>query len=132
MRTPGVFDRVRVSGQDGDFMVVRVDSLARVADPFALVDLTIETNLSFILLSPPREPAGIDADFSIHDGRLAVARDVLRSTYAHLNRSNHAIADLRDSIESTLCAIRTSQQLIAESDGIIARAHCNTSIHFHP
>ena len=123
MRTPAVFDRVRVSDQNDESIVVRVDPLARVADLCPLADKTaIESNVSFNLLFAANGSQNTDIESSNHHDRLALVQDVLRSTQVQLSRSHHTISDLRDSIESTLRAIDASRQLIVESDGIIARA----------
>jgi len=123
MRTPALFERVRVSDQSDESIVVQVDPLARVADLCALADkAAIENHVSFNLLFAANGSQNTDVESSNHHDKLAVVQDVLRTTCVHLSRSHHTIADLRDSIDSTLRAIHASRQLIVESDGIIARA----------
>lgn len=124
MRSPAVPNRVRVSGLADEFVVVPVDPLAPAADLYPSVDrITIEKIVSFNLVSPTRESkATATCSYNHHCERMEVAQNLLHSSLIHLSRSHSAIADLRHSIEATFRVIRESRQLIADSDGIIARA----------
>lgn len=64
------------------------------------------------------EQSNIDS----HAGRLDCVKEVLRRTAEHVTRSNLLIADMQNSISSTLRILRTSQQLLSASDLAIARS----------
>lgn len=116
MYSPTVSNRVRVSGREDDFIVVRVDHAASVADLCPMVgDTAFEEDVPFHLLEFDDTPS------FIHEDRLAAGRAVLDSSHLVLCRSHAAVADLMDLIAGTMDAIRTSRSLIARSDHIIGR-----------
>ena len=125
MSSPAVLDQVRASGRGDDFVVVRVDHLAPVVNICHPVEKpSVEKPAPSSPLSGEWESHVPETVSSVHDQRIAVVQDVLRSTFVHLNKSHHAIADLKNLIRATVRAIEVSQQMIVESDGVIARAQC--------
>ncbi|UWZ84531.1 hypothetical protein [Occallatibacter riparius] len=61
-------------------------------------------------------------DASVHEAMEAVMRDLRRSTQEHIGRAVHLILDIQDMLRTSMETIHTSQQLIQNSDRVIARA----------
>lgn len=115
--------RVRVSGPADESIVIQVNPLALVVDIRAPADQTaIEQDVFFPRPSPKFHSEATEIGWHSHGKRMDSVRELLHSSFLHLSLSNRAVADLRDSIQATLRAIRESQQLIANSDEIIVRA----------
>jgi hypothetical protein len=117
-----LFNRVWVSGRDGDYTIVSIDHPACVVDLCPPSGGTaIETNVPFSLLSEssPFDPA--QSDLSIPD-TLDSTSYVLDSTWQSLRTSYVALAELRDLVHDTTMIIQATQRRIVESDQLIARA----------
>ncbi len=123
MYYPLVYERVRVRGREDEYTIVSVDHAAYVADICVLADTTaIDKNVPFNLLSASCEFEATEPDLNKRESRSAAVRDILHSSHARIYQGHAMIVDLRNSILTTLHAVRTSQQLIQDSDRAIARA----------
>jgi hypothetical protein len=120
---PLVQERVRVGDRADEYVVVRVDRAAHLADIHLLGNpAAIESNVPFGLLFAATDyETAKDGAFS-HDGWQAANQSLLRSADAHMHRAYALLAELRHSLLATMEAIQASQKLIANSDRLIARA----------
>lgn len=125
MHSPSVFKRVRVSGREGDYVVVRVDQPASVVDLLAIADpIFIERGVPFKLLdSCDIEP--IPSAAYVHDSRVEDVRDLLNTSRALVLHSQVVLAEIHESVRATMQAIVLSQNLIVEADRAIGRARAS-------
>jgi len=122
MHYPTIGERVRVSRRVDEYFVISADFTVRVAQICLDSDASaVKESVPFSLLLKPRKRNGARPDGSLHKRRLANVEQVLQSSEANIHRSNALIADLQDSIATTMRIICTSQQLICTSDLAIAR-----------
>jgi hypothetical protein len=77
----------------------------------------IEKRVSFSVT-----PEGERERSDTFSARLAAVKQVLRCSQIHIYNRDVLMADLQESLSKTVNAIRVSQQLIDQSDVIIARA----------
>jgi len=121
MLYPAPMNRVRVSDRDGEFIVVRVDHSACLVDLWPAPDgEVVERNVAFALLSASSEP-----DLAPHfrmTSTLDAMNGILASSWVSIHVSRLAITDLRDLMRDTQLIIGATQELIAESDRVIAGA----------
>lgn len=113
MYYPTLSDRVRVSGHEDKFIIVRVDHIAFVVDLRPMMGQSpLEQDVPFHMLQ---------FDDTSFEDRLADVRAVLKSSHVSIRQSHAAVAELMELIVATTDAIQSSQRLIADSDRIIAR-----------
>ena len=120
---PLVRERVRVSDREDEYIILRVDRAASVADIQLLADPeAVENGVPFRSLSSAGEaPAPIVGAHS-RDGWLAAHRNLLCTADAQMHQSYALLAQLQESLLKTMESIRTSRQRIHASDRLIARA----------
>jgi hypothetical protein len=123
MYYPAVGDRVSMSGCVDEYIVVRADYSACVGDICLLADrAAIQESVPFRLLFEVIEFEYARSEAYSWESQLWVIRQLLRSSQAHVDKGRVLISDIQSSIFATLQAIHSSEELIDESDRLIARA----------
>lgn len=129
MHDPSVFDRVRVSDRNGEFIIVRIDHLARIVDLISTLEgKAFEINVPFNLLSESPSFAPMDSKANARfwsaetHKLLESSSENLRASIKATRTSLTGNAQLRDMLRTTFEMVRNSRQRITESDRVIARA----------
>lgn len=129
MRYPLLFDKVRVNGRNGEFIIVRVNQSASIVDLCSTLEGTaVDTNVPFNTLShssgldPATSGSSIECEASETNNILDSCSANLRASRKTARASRCATAELRELVHDTLKIIRATQDCIIESDEIIARS----------
>ncbi len=123
MNYPTSGERVRVSGRVQDHSVFSADYVARVAAISSDGNgSSVHETVRFDNFFESTDGGILRTDTHVHARRLASVEQVLHSSEAHIHRGTVMIADIADTISTTMQAIRSSQKCIYESDLVIARS----------
>ena len=126
MQYPCVFDRVRVSGRDGQFVIVGVDQFASLVDICPQSgSAALERGIPFDHLSVWTDPMSVDSGAAT--SILASMRDTLYSSSVQVAASYRSVDELKNLVQATQDRIGIAQQQIIESDRLIARVRLASS-----
>ncbi len=115
--------RVRVSGHSQEHVIVSADDTASVAEISLRADgKTINERVPFNLLLATSELDSAQRAADALASRIAANHRALQDSWEHIHQGSLLLAESQNSLSRTWAIIRSSQQLIYQSDLVIARA----------